>query len=288
MASKPKYFTIEFNGEEMVVFYPQYKEDDEWIIVSKDNPFPVELTEHNNTEITDLLKSIQKSQKETKEQSELLAELISEMEKLATGPQGDPFRYEDFTEEQLEGLRGPKGDPFEFDDFTDEQLESFTNTAKEEISEEIVQHTERTNNTDNVTKAQIGLSNGDNVNQAPKTDFNEHKSESSGKHVKEGDGGKSYIRFDDGTQICHVHTVLTYGSSRTMNTGGDVNFAKGFVGVPNVVGSIDTREEERGGFALEELAEPYIYSVTETGFRVGIKVFKDSSGSFSSGDMLGF
>src|SRR5699024_10289431 len=108
------------------------------------------------------------------------------------------------------------------------------------------------------------------------------------KHVKEGDGGKSYIRFDDGTQICHVHTVLTYSTSRTMNTGGDVNFAKGFVGVPNVVGSIDTREEERGGFALEELSEPYIYYVTETSFRVGIKVFKGSSGSFSRGDELGF
>ena len=27
-----------------------------------------------------------------------------------TGPKGDPFTYEDFTPEQLEGLKGPKGD----------------------------------------------------------------------------------------------------------------------------------------------------------------------------------
>src|SRR5699024_6752093 len=128
------------------------------------------------------------------------------------GPQGEPFRYEDFTEEQLEGLRGPKGDPFKFDDFTDEQLESFTNTAKEEISEEIVEHTERTNNPHNVTKSQIGLSNVDNVNQASKTDFNEHKSESSGKHVSESDSGSSYIRFDDGTQMCFEHFQLEYAS----------------------------------------------------------------------------
>ena len=26
------------------------------------------------------------------------------------GPKGDPFRYEDFTPEQLEALKGPKGD----------------------------------------------------------------------------------------------------------------------------------------------------------------------------------
>ena len=40
------------------------------------------------------------------------------------GPKGNPFVYADFTAEQLEGLRGPKGDPFTFEDFTEEQLES--------------------------------------------------------------------------------------------------------------------------------------------------------------------
>ena len=50
------------------------------------------------------------------------------------GPKGDPFTYEDFTPEQLEGLKGPKGDTgpqgpqgpqgkaFTYDDFTPEQL----------------------------------------------------------------------------------------------------------------------------------------------------------------------
>ena len=50
------------------------------------------------------------------------------------GPKGDPFTYEDFTPEQLEGLKGPKGDtgpqgpigpqgePFTYEDFTPEQL----------------------------------------------------------------------------------------------------------------------------------------------------------------------
>jgi hypothetical protein len=43
------------------------------------------------------------------------------------GPKGDPFRYEDFTPEQLEALKGPKGDkgdPFTYADFTAEQLEA--------------------------------------------------------------------------------------------------------------------------------------------------------------------
>ena len=39
------------------------------------------------------------------------------------GDKGDPFVYEDFTEEQLEALKGPKGDPFKYEDFTPEQLE---------------------------------------------------------------------------------------------------------------------------------------------------------------------
>ena len=61
-----------------------------------------------------------------------------------TGPQGekgdtgDPFTYEDFTEEQLagligpqgeqgiQGIQGPKGDAFTYDDFTEEQLEALT------------------------------------------------------------------------------------------------------------------------------------------------------------------
>ena len=53
-----------------------------------------------------------------------------------TGPKGDPFRYEDFTPEQLaslvgpqgpagvQGPTGPKGDAFRYEDFTPAQLEA--------------------------------------------------------------------------------------------------------------------------------------------------------------------
>lgn len=39
-----------------------------------------------------------------------------------TGPKGDSFTFEDFTAEQLAGLKGEKGDSFTFEDFTAEQL----------------------------------------------------------------------------------------------------------------------------------------------------------------------
>lgn len=51
-----------------------------------------------------------------------------------TGPQGEPFKYEDFTPEQLEALKvkgdkGDKGDAFTYADFTPEQLASLKGPA---------------------------------------------------------------------------------------------------------------------------------------------------------------
>ena len=51
-----------------------------------------------------------------------------------TGPQGEPFKYEDFTPEQLEALKvkgdkGDMGDAFTYADFTPEQLESLKGPA---------------------------------------------------------------------------------------------------------------------------------------------------------------
>lgn len=43
------------------------------------------------------------------------------------GPKGEPFKYSDFTQEQLNALKGPKGDkgePFKYSDFTAEQLQA--------------------------------------------------------------------------------------------------------------------------------------------------------------------
>lgn len=43
------------------------------------------------------------------------------------GPKGEPFKFSDFTQEQLNALKGPKGDkgePFKYSDFTAEQLQA--------------------------------------------------------------------------------------------------------------------------------------------------------------------
>lgn len=43
------------------------------------------------------------------------------------GPKGEPFKYSDFTQDQLNALKGPKGDkgePFRYSDFTAEQLQA--------------------------------------------------------------------------------------------------------------------------------------------------------------------
>ena len=38
------------------------------------------------------------------------------------GPKGEPFKFSDFTQEQLNALKGPKGEPFKYSDFTQDQL----------------------------------------------------------------------------------------------------------------------------------------------------------------------
>lgn len=48
---------------------------------------------------------------------------------LLKGEKGDAFTYDDFTPEQLAGLKGAKGDPFTFADFTTEQKEELRGPA---------------------------------------------------------------------------------------------------------------------------------------------------------------
>lgn len=53
------------------------------------------------------------------------SDFTAEQLALLKGPKGEPFRYSDFTQEELNALKGPKGDkgePFRYSDFTAEQL----------------------------------------------------------------------------------------------------------------------------------------------------------------------
>src|SRR5699024_9446354 len=73
------------------------------------------------------------------------------------GEKGDPFTYEDFTQEQLEGLRGPrgeKGDP------------GPTGPPNTEAQADIDAHKADKTNPHNVTKSQVGLGNVPNYTAA--------------------------------------------------------------------------------------------------------------------------
>lgn len=182
---QPKYFQLDINGKKLVVFYPQFKTKDGWRIISKDNPYPVELTDGEAYAF--LLESISQKEEETKSQLEALAELVNEMKLLSTGPpgeQGEAFVYDDFTEEQLEGLTGPrgqrglqgeKGDPGEV---TQEELSSTATLLSQALS----------NHTDD---KDIHVTTSD----------KERWDESGIAEQGETDDGH-YIRYEDGTQVC--------------------------------------------------------------------------------------
>lgn len=50
------------------------------------------------------------------------------------GDKGEPFRYSDFTAEQLLALRGPKGDPLRFEDLTESQKQQLKGPKGDSIS----------------------------------------------------------------------------------------------------------------------------------------------------------
>lgn len=82
----------------------------------------------NKSELNDYVKKTEISQYTSNVQ--LTPEQIEKLkgpkgEQGLPGPKGEPFRYSDFTQEQLNALKGPKGDkgePFKYSDFTAEQL----------------------------------------------------------------------------------------------------------------------------------------------------------------------
>lgn len=50
------------------------------------------------------------------------------------GLKGEPFKYSDFTAEQLQALRGPKGDPLRFEDLTESQKQQLKGPKGDSIS----------------------------------------------------------------------------------------------------------------------------------------------------------
>ncbi len=89
MTDKPDYFTLDIGGRSLVIFYPQFLDGDQWKVVSDENPFPVEFKVEDKEDFMQMLGTIQALQEQQNEQTELLANLIGQMDMLARGPKGD-------------------------------------------------------------------------------------------------------------------------------------------------------------------------------------------------------
>lgn len=84
----------------------------------------------NKTELNDYVKKTEINQYTSTSSVQLTPEQIEKLkgpkgEQGPPGPKGEPFKFTDFTQEQLNALKGPKGDkgePFKYSDFTAEQL----------------------------------------------------------------------------------------------------------------------------------------------------------------------
>ena len=73
------------------------------------------------SELSDYVKKAEINQYTSASNVQLTPEQIEKLK----GPKGEPFKYSDFTQDQLNALKGPKGDkgePFRYSDFTAEQL----------------------------------------------------------------------------------------------------------------------------------------------------------------------
>ena len=82
------------------------------------------------SELSDYVKKTEINQYTSASSAQLTPEQIEKLkgpkgEQGLPGPKGEPFKYSDFTQDQLNALKGPKGDkgePFRYSDFTPEQL----------------------------------------------------------------------------------------------------------------------------------------------------------------------
>ena len=83
----PHYKIVEIGGKNLVVFYPQFKDDEGYKIIDLENRFPIELK--NEEEYKMFLEAIITSEDLIKDGLKTLADLVDEMSLLAKGPKGD-------------------------------------------------------------------------------------------------------------------------------------------------------------------------------------------------------
>lgn len=85
------------------------------------------------SELSDYVKKTEINQYTSTSSTQLTPEQIEKLK----GPKGEPFRYSDFTQEQLNALKGPKGDkgePLRFEDLTESQKQQLKGPKGDSIS----------------------------------------------------------------------------------------------------------------------------------------------------------
>lgn len=142
--STPKYFKLSIGGKDLIIFYPQFKKDDGFVVISEDNPFPIKIKDFET--LLNYLNDLNVVSERMVEHTQGLIDSINQMEMLATGPQGekgDIGPQGPKGEKGDTGPQGPKGDKGDPGEVTEAQLSA---------------HTDNKDNPHHVTKAQVGLS----------------------------------------------------------------------------------------------------------------------------------
>src|SRR5690625_3271294 len=142
--STPKYFKLSIGGKDLIIFYPQFKKDDGFVVISEDNPFPIKIKDFET--LLNYLNDLNVVSEIMVEHTQGLIDSINQMEMLATGPQGekgDIGPQGPKGEKGDTGPQGPKGDKGDPGEVTEAQLSA---------------HTDNKDNPHHVTKAQVGLS----------------------------------------------------------------------------------------------------------------------------------
>ena len=288
----PHYKIIEVGGKNLVVFYPQFKDDEGYKIIDLENRFPIELK--NEEEYKMFLEAIIASEDAIKDDLKSLADLIDEMSLLAKGPKGDTrfmwVKYAD--DDKGSGMSdNPDGKKYIGMAFN-KDTETPSNNASDytwaryypdltgikdelrEVEESLNSHTNNTNNPHSVTKSQVGLGNvqnygialesqakvgvANNVYMTPLRTKQAIDANLEGAvFVVDSDiqGQSGYIKYSSGIMECWDRVKLERKANARM--GAVWRFPEEFSRLPNVSFVMDGRQQSTTPSTFE-LAIKYI------------------------------
>jgi len=121
--STPKYFKLSIGGKDLIIFYPQFKKDDGFVVISEDNPFPIKIKDFET--LLSYLNAVNIISERMIENTQGLIDSIDQMEMLATGPEGPQGPQGERGPQGPQGIQGPKGDKGDKGDPGDVSLEQF-------------------------------------------------------------------------------------------------------------------------------------------------------------------